>query len=70
MNKNQKSLIDFMKTGEIEIELRHLPQKQLIRLVEEQQQRIDKAIEWVNKNRYYFPSPDKLLSILRGEDNE
>ena len=26
---------------------------------------IDKAIEWVEKNRYYFPTPDELLDILK-----
>ena len=26
---------------------------------------IDKAIEWVEKNRYYFPAPDELLDILK-----
>lgn len=25
----------------------------------------DKAIEWVEKNRYYFPAPDELLDILK-----
>ena len=23
-----------------------------------------KAIEWVKKNKYYFPSPDELINIL------
>ena len=31
-------------------------------------QRIDKAIEWVKKNMYYFPRPDELLNILRGDE--
>lgn len=26
---------------------------------------IDKAMEWVEKNRYYFPAPDELLDILK-----
>ena len=26
---------------------------------------INKAIEWVEKNRYYFPAPDELLNILK-----
>lgn len=26
---------------------------------------INKAIEWVEKNRYYFPTPDELLDILK-----
>lgn len=30
-----------------------------------QKEVIDKAIEWVEKNRYYFPAPDKLLDILK-----
>lgn len=29
-----------------------------------QKEIIDKAIEWVEKNRYYFPAPDELLDIL------
>ncbi len=29
----------------------------------------DKAIEWVKKNMYYFPRPNKLLDLLQGEDN-
>ncbi len=29
-----------------------------------QKEVIDKAIEWVEKNRYYFPAPDELLDIL------
>lgn len=32
--------------------------------------RIDKAIEWVKKNMYYFPRPDELLNILQGSDKE
>ena len=30
-----------------------------------QKEIIDKAIEWVEKNRYYFPAPDELLDILK-----
>lgn len=30
-----------------------------------QKEVIDKAIEWVEKNRYYFPAPDELLDILK-----
>lgn len=30
-----------------------------------QKEAIDKAIEWVEKNRYYFPAPDELLDILK-----
>ena len=41
-----------MKTGEIEIELRHLSKRELIKLVEEQQQRIDKAIEYIEGVNY------------------
>lgn len=26
---------------------------------------INKAIDWVEKNRYYFPAPDELLDILK-----
>lgn len=33
--------------------------------VEKQEKVIDKAIEWVEKNRYYFPAPDELLDILK-----
>lgn len=29
-----------------------------------QKEIVDKAIEWVEKNRYYFPAPDELLDIL------
>ncbi len=32
--------------------------------VKKQKEAIDKAIEWVEKNRYYFPAPDELLDIL------
>ena len=32
--------------------------------VKKQKEAIDKAIEWVEKNRYYFPAPDGLLDIL------
>lgn len=73
MNKYQKSLIDFMKTGkiEIEIELRNLSQRQLIRLVEEQQQRINKAIELIEQDYFEDGSGEyieQVLSILRGEE--
>lgn len=30
-----------------------------------QKEVIDKAMEWVEKNRYYFPAPDELLDILK-----
>lgn len=33
--------------------------------IKKQKEVIDKAIEWVEKNRYYFPAPDKLLDILK-----
>lgn len=33
--------------------------------VEKQEKVIDKAIEWVEKNRYYFPTPDELSDILK-----
>lgn len=33
--------------------------------VEKQEEVIDKAMEWVEKNRYYFPAPDELLDILK-----
>lgn len=33
--------------------------------VKKQKEVIDKAIEWVEKNRYYFPTPDELLDILK-----
>lgn len=73
MNKYQKSLIDFMKTGEIEIELRHLSKRELIKLVEEQQQRINKAIEYIENENYKeenicIINGVKVLSILRGEE--
>lgn len=35
---------------------------------EERQERIDKAIEWVKKNQYYFPKPKELLAILGDEE--
>lgn len=45
---------------------------QCVKLLNEQEQQckkqkevIDKAIEWVEKNRYYFPAPDELLDILK-----
>jgi len=28
----------------------------------------EKAIEWVNKHRFYFPEPDELLDILERND--
>lgn len=31
------------------------------------QRRIDKAIEWIEENQYYFPRPDKLSKILKGD---
>lgn len=39
--------------------IEHLEQQ-----VKKQKEAIDKAIEWVEKNRYYFPAPDELLDIL------
>ena len=33
-------------------------------------ERIDKAIEWVKKNQYYFPRPTELLEILGDKENE
>lgn len=27
---------------------------------------INKAIEWVENNKYYFPEPTELLNILKG----
>lgn len=33
--------------------------------IKKQKEVIDKAIEWVEKNRYYFPVPDELLDILK-----
>lgn len=33
--------------------------------VKKQKEAINKAIEWVEKNRYYFPSPNELLDILK-----
>jgi len=77
MNKYQKGLIDFMKTGKIEIKLKHLSQRELIKLVEDLQQRIDKVIEYIN---YMFDKANendiiddllKIEKILKGsEDNE
>ena len=60
---------------EYEIELKYLSKEQLIRLVEESQERIDKAIEYINKGYYKMnlnpvKFSEELLSILRGEDNE
>ncbi len=82
MNKYQKGLIDFMKTGKIEIKLKHLSQRQLIRLVEDLQQRIDKAIELLEKENYHCPMSltvekayiievekiNNVISKLRGEE--
>ena len=30
---------------------------------------IEKSIEWVENNKYYFPEPTKILNILRGSDS-
>jgi hypothetical protein len=38
--------------------------------VKKQKEVIDKAIEWVEKNRYYFPTPDELLDILKEVSNK
>ena len=84
MNKYQKSLIDFMETGEIEIKLRHLSQRQLIRLVEEQQQRIDIAIEILSEDFTKCPISltfeksyiieqnkiEKALNTLKGSESD
>lgn len=42
---------------------RMLEEKEL--QVKKQKEAIDKVIEWVEKNRYYFPAPDELLDILK-----
>jgi len=79
MNKYQKSLIDFMKTGEIEIELRHLSQRELIRLVQDLQQRINKSIEKLENMKnieggtnstilQVIKEVEETVSILRGEE--
>jgi len=79
MNKYQKSLIDFMKTGEIEIELRHLSQRELIRLVQDLQKRIDKAIEKLENMKnieggtnstilQVIKEVEETVSILKGEE--
>lgn len=39
--------------------------EQLQQQNKKQKEVIDKAIEWVEKNRYYFPAPDELLDILK-----
>ena len=79
MNKYQKSLIDFMKTGEIEIELRHLSQRELIRLVQDLQQRINKSIEKLENMKnieggtnstilQVIKEVEETVSILKGEE--
>lgn len=37
----------------------------LYKKVKKQKEVIDKALKWVEKNRYYFPAPDELLNILK-----
>ena len=51
VRKNETKLIDEIK----DLEQQCKKQKEVI----------DKAIEWVEKNRYYFPTPDELLDILK-----
>ena len=29
---------------------------------------IDKALKWINENKYYFPSPNELINILKGDN--
>lgn len=39
--------------------------EELLKENKRQKEAIDKAIEWVEKNRYYFPAPDELLDMLK-----
>lgn len=59
----------FMKNGVFSLEYDKETLKDMVLELQEEKQKlkevIDKAIEWVEKNRYCFPAPDELLNILK-----
>ena len=70
MNKEMLDILNDLSkkpTTELALQIMELSGENLIleQQVKKQKEVIDKAIEWVEKNRYYFPAPDELLDILK-----
>lgn len=60
---HDETIINSQEIEAIEFILKN--NKDLEQQVQKQKEVIDKAIKRVEKNRYYFPTPDELLDILK-----
>lgn len=49
--------------------LKRLNRQSLIEIIRKKEKIIAEALNWVKENQYYFPRPDKLSKILKGEDD-